>query len=100
MPLYEYRCDECGHVFDDLRGFNEPDPEACPKCEASAVTRLISGGNFQLKGGGWYVTDYGNKSAGSKSSETPATSTDSSASDGDTGGNDGGSSASSDHEVA
>ena len=107
MPLYEYRCDECGHVFDDLRGFNDPNPEACPKCEASAVTKLITGGNFQLKGGGWYVTDYG-KSSGSTGPETPKSGEGDGASSGDSpdaspadgGGDKGSSSASSDTEVA
>lgn len=70
MPIYKYECKTCGHIFEDLRGFNDPNPEACPKCEAAQIERLISGGNFHLKGSGWYVTDYGGTSNGKASSET------------------------------
>ncbi|MGM0555006.1 MAG: FmdB family zinc ribbon protein [Myxococcota bacterium] len=61
MPIYDYRCEACGHEFEDLRSFSDPDPEACPECGEDAVRKLITGGNFQLKGSGWYVTDYGGK---------------------------------------
>ena len=59
MPIYKYECKTCGHIFEDLRGFNDPNPEACPECAEADIQRLISGGNFHLKGSGWYVTDYG-----------------------------------------
>src|SRR5690554_2241656 len=51
MPIYKYECAECGHTFEDLASFSDPDPEACPSCQADAVTKLITGGNFILKGG-------------------------------------------------
>lgn len=63
MPVYKYECESCGHTFEDLRGINEANPEACPECSASTVKRLISGGNFHLKGSGWYATDYASSDA-------------------------------------
>ncbi|MFW5967703.1 MAG: FmdB family zinc ribbon protein [Persicimonas sp.] len=77
MPVYKYQCEDCGHTFEDLRGFNDSNPEACPACDGPEVRRLISGGNFQLKGDGWYATDYADSAA------APA---DADADDGDSGG--------------
>lgn len=76
MPIYKYECESCGHIFEDLRGFNDPNPEECPECGADQIERLISGGNFHLKGSGWYVTDYG--SGGSSSAAASSESTESS----------------------
>jgi len=72
MPIYKYECAECGHTFEDLASFSDPDPEACPSCQADAVTKLITGGNFILKGGGWYVTDYASPSGGSSAAGSGA----------------------------
>ena len=58
MPIYEYRCADCGHTFEEIQQFSDPDPETCPSCEAKAVKRLLSRTNFQLKGGGWFADDY------------------------------------------
>ncbi|AWV91372.1 FmdB family zinc ribbon protein [Bradymonas sediminis] len=78
MPIYKYECTECGHHFEDLRSFSEPDPEECPSCQADAVQKLITGGNFVLKGSGWYVTDYASNSGGrgapAKADAAPASS--------------------------
>ena len=68
MPIYDYRCDSCGYEFEELRSFSDDDPEECPECGEDSVRRLISGGNFQLKGNGWYETDYGKKASGPPSS--------------------------------
>lgn len=87
MPIYDYRCEACGHEFDDLRGFNDPDPEACPKCGEDAVRKLITGGNFQLKGSGWYVTDYGGKKP-SGAEAKPDDSGEATSSPGETSGGD------------
>lgn len=80
MPIYKYECAECGHTFEDLRSFSEPDPEACPSCQADAVQKLITGGNFILKGSGWYVTDYPSSSGGGPAAakSDPAESSDAS----------------------
>ncbi len=62
MPIYEFRCEKCGHEFERLQKMSDPDPEACPECgEKGGVSRLISAAGFRLKGGGWYETDFKSK---------------------------------------
>jgi putative FmdB family regulatory protein len=56
MPTYEYRCEHCGD-FEENQRITDPPLERCPKCRRK-VRRLISNTSFQLKGSGWYVTDY------------------------------------------
>lgn len=82
MPIYKYECKTCGHIFEDLRGFNDPNPDACPECGEGEIERLISGGNFHLKGSGWYVTDYGGSSSTGGSSNATDSSEGSSADSG------------------
>ena len=62
MPIYEFECEKCGEQFEEMVGVNEDAPP-CEACGAEQVHRLISRSSFQLKGSGWYVTDY--KSSGS-----------------------------------
>lgn len=62
MPIYEYECDECGHVFEALQSFSEKPLKMCTKCSGK-VHKLISQSAFHLKGSGWYVTDYAKKSS-------------------------------------
>ena len=57
MPIYEYNCAECG-VFETTQRITEDPLEECPTCQRK-VRKLISNTSFQLKGSGWYVTDYG-----------------------------------------
>lgn len=58
MPLYEYKCPKCNHVFEKNQKVNDPKPP-CPKCSAQDVEKLLgTGGNFHLKGGGWYKDGY------------------------------------------
>lgn len=64
MPLYEYRCLQCGHQFEKIQSFSAPEEKECPVCRGE-VERLISAPAIQFKGAGWYVTDYASK-AGSK----------------------------------
>lgn len=75
MPLYEYQCTKCKHVFEKIQKFSDPPVDKCPKCGAK-VEQLLSAPAIQFKGAGWYVTDYAKKSgspAGSgKSSEVKA----------------------------
>lgn len=64
MPLYEYRCKNCGHQFEKIQSFSAPDEKECPLCHGP-VERLISAPAIQFKGSGWYVNDYASKSSGS-----------------------------------
>ena len=58
MPIYEYRCESCGHELDALQKLSEDPLRDCPECESSALRRLISAPSFRLKGDGWYETDF------------------------------------------
>ena len=58
MPIYQYQCDECGHLFEKLMKLSDPEPSQCPECGAQDPRRTIAKTAFQLKGSGWYVTDY------------------------------------------
>ncbi len=61
MPIYEYRCKECHQVFEEwCKNFEETHAKPCPICRGNA-DRIVSNTSFVLKGGGWYVTDYGNR---------------------------------------
>jgi putative FmdB family regulatory protein len=81
MPIYEYRCEKCG-VFEETQRITDPALERCPTCRRK-VRRLISNTSFQLKGGGWYVTDYGRGGqGGKKTGEKSESSADGSGSDG------------------
>ncbi|HEY5366043.1 MAG TPA: FmdB family zinc ribbon protein [Casimicrobiaceae bacterium] len=74
MPIYEYRCSECGHELEALQKLADARLLNCPACHADALVKKVSAAGFQLKGSGWYVTDFRN---GSKSK--PAAKTDDSA---------------------
>jgi putative FmdB family regulatory protein len=67
MPLYDYKCDACGSVFEVRQKFSEPPLELHPGC-GGRVERLISPPAFQFKGTGWYVTDYARKKDGGNGS--------------------------------
>lgn len=68
MPIYEYRCQACGHQFDKLQKVSDTPLKTCPSCGKETLHKLISPAGFQLKGTGWYVTDFRDK--GSKKPET------------------------------
>jgi len=95
VPLYEYRCNSCGHQFEKIQSFSAPEEKECPVCQGP-VERLISAPAVQFKGSGWYVTDYARnsksgsmkasaegdgKSADSKSEKKPAEKSSTSTSD-------------------
>ena len=67
MPIYEYRCDNCGHELEVLQKVNEAPLVTCPECAAEALKKKISAAGFRLKGGGWYETDF---KSGSKKNVT------------------------------
>ena len=80
MPIYEYRCEKCGD-FEESQRITDPPLGRCPKCRGK-VRRLISSTSFQLKGGGWYVTDYarsgngGTKDGADKPADSSTTGSD------------------------
>ncbi|MDR1530255.1 MAG: zinc ribbon domain-containing protein [Burkholderiales bacterium] len=62
MPIYEYRCNECGRELEALQKMSEAPLTRCPSCGKETLVKLISAAGFQLKGNGWYATDFRGKS--------------------------------------
>ncbi|MGL4208570.1 MAG: FmdB family zinc ribbon protein [Candidatus Adiutrix sp.] len=60
MPIYEYQCAQCGETTEVLQKFSDAPLTTCPNCQGQ-MSKLMSMNSFQLKGGGWYVTDYNGK---------------------------------------
>lgn len=58
MPIYEYQCGACKHVFENLQKISDAPLTRCPDCGAEALKKLLSAPAFRLKGGGWYETDF------------------------------------------
>ncbi|ADR18871.1 FmdB family zinc ribbon protein [Calditerrivibrio nitroreducens] len=74
MPIYEYKCTKCNHIFELLEPtFNDVKEKKCVKCGSSAE-RIMSLTSFQLKGSGWYKTDYANKPCSSTESNASCSS--------------------------
>jgi putative FmdB family regulatory protein len=67
MPIYEYRCESCGHQEDHLQKVSEKPLAVCPACGKRAYKKMLSAAGFQLKGSGWYATDF--KTTGKKPAE-------------------------------
>lgn len=61
MPIYEYRCASCGHELEALQKLSDAPLTACPACKRETLQKKVSAAGFQLKGSGWYVTDFRNK---------------------------------------
>jgi len=81
MPTYDYSCDDCGHEFEREQRITEKPLKKCPKCGKDKARRMIAGGGFILKGGGWESDLYSgpsNRSGTAAKSETPSTSSSSS----------------------
>ena len=69
MPIYEYRCSACGYQNDFLQKISEPPLTDCPECGKSTFSKQVTAAGFQLKGTGWYATDFknnGTSKAGAK----------------------------------
>ena len=65
MPIYAYRCENCGHSKDVLQKISDPVLSVCPACGQASLRKQVTAAGFQLKGSGWYVTDFrGDKQAG------------------------------------
>lgn len=58
MPIYEYRCDNCGHEFETIQKVSDAPLTTCPECAEEALRKKVSAAGFRLKGGGWYETDF------------------------------------------
>lgn len=61
MPIYEYECKSCHHHFDLMQKIGDAPVKQCPECFQDSAVRLVSAAGFQLKGTGWYATDFKNK---------------------------------------
>lgn len=79
MPIYAYRCDECGFAKDVLQKISDPVLTVCPSCGKSSFKKQVTAAGFQLKGTGWYVTDFRGGSAPATGT-APSPSSDSNAS--------------------
>ena len=64
MPIYAYKCESCGHGQDVLQKISDPVLTRCPHCGAESFRKQVTAAGFQLKGSGWYVTDFRGGSAG------------------------------------
>jgi putative FmdB family regulatory protein len=65
MPIYAYKCSSCGHAKDVLQKISDAPLTVCPECGASTFSKQVTAAGFQLKGSGWYVTDFRNNGSGS-----------------------------------
>ena len=63
MPIYEYRCGACGHQLEALQKLRDAPLTDCPACGKAHLSKLVSAAGFQLKGSGWYATDFKNSGA-------------------------------------
>ncbi|KTD11015.1 Zinc ribbon domain protein [Legionella gratiana] len=70
MPIYEYQCTSCHHQFDLMQKISDEPVKQCPVCYKDTVVKLVSAAGFQLKGTGWYATDFKNKSSKSEEGGT------------------------------
>ena len=71
MPIYEYYCTRCSHKEDVLQKFGEPAIVKCPECQKKTLKKKISAPGFQLKGTGWYETDFKDKGKPPQDEKTP-----------------------------
>jgi putative FmdB family regulatory protein len=63
MPIYEYECESCGHRLEAIQKMNDPALADCPACGESKLKKRVTAAGFQLKGSGWYATDFKGNSA-------------------------------------
>lgn len=70
MPIYAYRCASCGHAQDVLQKLSDPALSVCPACGGSAFAKQLTAAGFQLKGSGWYATDFKGAAAAKKPDDT------------------------------
>lgn len=73
MPIYEYQCSQCGHQLETIQKITDEPLKECPQCGKASLNKLISATSFQLKGTGWYATDFRDKGKPPKPDETKKT---------------------------
>lgn len=73
MPIYAYRCSSCGHTKDVLQKISDPVLTTCPACGAEAFSKQLTAAGFQLKGSGWYATDFRGSQSGTGGTSATAT---------------------------
>ena len=64
MPIYEYECSKCGHTLEAIQKISESALTKCPACHKNSLRKRVSAAAFHLKGSGWYVTDFKDKTKG------------------------------------
>ncbi len=74
MPIYAYKCDACGFAKDVLQKMSDVPLEICPACSQAAFTKQVTAAGFQLKGSGWYATDFKGSGGAPASTTAPASS--------------------------
>ncbi|HET8875540.1 MAG TPA: FmdB family zinc ribbon protein [Casimicrobiaceae bacterium] len=81
MPIYAYRCTSCGHELEALQKLSDARLTECPACHAAALIKKVSAAGFQLKGSGWYATDFRNSGAKQPAKDAAAKTGDANAGD-------------------
>lgn len=82
MPIYAYRCGACGHAKDVLQKMSDAPLTTCPACGAEAFSKQVTAAGFQLKGSGWYATDFRGGSGGASATAAGTAAGAATASDG------------------
>jgi putative FmdB family regulatory protein len=80
MPIYAYKCSACGYAKDVLQKMSDPLLTDCPSCQHATFSKQVTAAGFQLKGSGWYVTDFRDGGASGAPATAPATDTPATAS--------------------
>ena len=74
MPIYAYKCSACGHAQDVLQKMSDAPLSVCPECGQSTYSKQVTAAGFQLKGSGWYVTDFRNNGSSAGAAKPDSTS--------------------------
>ncbi|MGD9831498.1 MAG: FmdB family zinc ribbon protein [Piscinibacter sp.] len=93
MPIYAYRCTACGHAKDVLQKISDPVLTTCPACGAESFSKQLTAAGFQLKGSGWYATDFKGGGGAAKPADTKSDSAAPAAPSSTDGGSSGGTTA-------
>jgi len=72
MPIYAYKCESCGHAKDVLQKISAAPLTDCPACGAATFSKQLTAAGFQLKGSGWYATDFRGSTSGAGGTNAPA----------------------------